>query len=255
MGKLIVLASDAKGGVGKSTIAIHLAGAYANQGKRVLLVDTDIGPSTQGEKKGKVKIGSRTTSSWVLQREELIASGAYDIPDISYQMLHANHDIRKNIDNQLEIYDVVIIDTPADGDRALDSVLLKADQIIVPMNLSAQEFEPLDTLIQTISKAETFTGQEIPVTALATKIDSKWTKPWKDFDKWYESYANQHVSVFQVVIPYLRLYIDSVTTGLSVYDYPSWKSRESGRWDRLVGEIEGDRKLRYQRIPATESVE
>jgi cellulose biosynthesis protein BcsQ len=262
MSKLIVLASDAKGGVGKSTIAIHLAGAYAHQGKRVLLVDTDIGPSGQVKKKLKTKKeGSRTTSTWVLQREALISSGEYpDIPDISYQMLHANHDIRKNINAQLEIYDVVIIDTPADGDEALESVLMKADQIIVPMNLSAQEFEPLETLIQTIKQAERMADSQgidikIPVTALATKIDSKWTRPWEAFDDWYNDYAHQYVSVFQVVIPYLRLYIDSVTTGLSVYDYPKWKSRESGRWDRLIAEIEGRRSLRYVRTNELESVE
>ena len=38
---MIVAFLNHKGGVGKTTLALHVAGAWAAQGKRIVVVDTD----------------------------------------------------------------------------------------------------------------------------------------------------------------------------------------------------------------------
>jgi chromosome partitioning protein len=39
---MIVALLNRKGGVGKTTLALHLAGAWARQGRRVTLIDADL---------------------------------------------------------------------------------------------------------------------------------------------------------------------------------------------------------------------
>ncbi len=126
----ILVVSSSKGGVGKSTVSIQIAICLIKKKKKVIILDCDI----QG-----------TASSYLKNREK-------------YKLLSPDHrpvtkDLQEEI-NQLEGYDVVIIDTPGSKSAIGDEAHSLADTILTVMNDS---FVDLDVLVK-ITDPEKYTG-------------------------------------------------------------------------------------------------
>ena len=146
-----------KGGVGKTTIAANLAGALADQGKRVLLVDADIQPALssyypiRSEASGGVfqllvsgdteNVVSRTALPGI----DLIVSNdpTGQLPNLLLHAPDGRTRLRHLLDRLDDSYDIVIIDTPGSQSALQDAAVLAADQLISPLPpemLSAREF-------------------------------------------------------------------------------------------------------------------
>ncbi len=71
---MIVAFLNHKGGVGKTTLALHVAGAWAAQGKRIVVVDTD----SQG-----------SALDWSEQRTKEGLPRLFDVLELVHDTLHA----------------------------------------------------------------------------------------------------------------------------------------------------------------------
>lgn len=117
----VITVTSAKGGVGKTSVSINLAIALSKRGKRVLLVDMDVGLSNidlmLGEKskfnlsdllRGNMQIADIIETSvhgvWFISG----GSGLPELINISPQMLHR---IISNLLNLRDIADIIIFDT------------------------------------------------------------------------------------------------------------------------------------------------
>ena len=130
MGKVITVAQQ-KGGAGKTTLAVTLAGAFVARGLSVALLDSD----PQG-----------TLGRWFMARAE-----ARGTPDMEFSTASAwgvSYEIRK----LRERFDIVILDTPPKADADLRPALREADLVLVPVTGSHVDLWATDGVLDLVAR-------------------------------------------------------------------------------------------------------
>ena len=108
---MIVVVAAEKGGTGKSTLAVHLAGWSVRAGKDSLLVDAD----RQG-----------TASIWVEARADL----GREVPSVVQQF---GRGLRRNARDLSRRYDEVVVDMGSGDAQGIEALMRVADLILVPV--------------------------------------------------------------------------------------------------------------------------
>ena len=101
---MIVAFLNHKGGVGKTTLALHVAGAWAAQGKRIVVVDTDSQGSALDWSEQRAKEGlTRLFDVLALARDTLHV----EAPEIARQVgcehrpAHERSRVRRSVDHHV----------------------------------------------------------------------------------------------------------------------------------------------------------
>lgn len=145
----IVAIATIKGGVGKTTIALHLAGALADLGQKVLLVDLD----QQGNLSSvfvedpyrlPLTVYDIITTPDIPTREAIRTTPfrGIDILPANLELSRADFQLAGDNDAQyyvsdklkeLEGYDIMILDTPPSSGLMTVSALVAASGVIIPV--------------------------------------------------------------------------------------------------------------------------
>lgn len=130
---MIITIANSKGGVGKSTLAVHLAAWLHEQGYRVTLADCD----TQ-----------QSSSEWIREAVPEVKAVRLDNPDIILNELPLlNQDA-----------DFVVADGPGSQTETSRALLLRADLAIVPCKASMLEIRALAKATEVLRQAQDIRG-------------------------------------------------------------------------------------------------
>jgi chromosome partitioning protein len=181
---VIVAVGNQKGGVGKTTLAVHLAAAWARR-HRVLLVDAD----PQG-----------SAVAW------LTDPGPVEI------VFQPASGLDGFLDRQAPHYDAVIVDTPPGLDRPLREVIRAAGLLLVPLQPTPVDVRAVRA---TLELAQILRGRSFDVRLLLSRV-----QPGTVLGRTArEALAPYGVPILRSVITQRVAVAEAAVTGRPVSDY------------------------------------
>lgn len=154
----IITVSNQKGGVGKSTVAVHQAMDIQEKGKRVLFLDLDPQANATKTLERIAPAANVAASQLFTENVEAVepaegitlihADGA--MADIERADPSVLSTFKQNLDNLGEAFDYCVIDTPPTLGIRMTAALLVADHVLAPIELEEYSIDGITKMLQTI---------------------------------------------------------------------------------------------------------
>lgn len=154
---MIIVIANSKGGVGKSTFAVHLSVWLKDQGHAVILADCD---------------AQHSSSEWVREAA----------PDIRTERLGTPEDILDSLKELNRHADYVIADGPGSNSEISRALLLLADFAFVPCKASMLEVRALAQATKVLRQVQTIRSGRPFATIVLSMVGKHYrlTKDMKD---------------------------------------------------------------------------
>lgn len=208
--------TNQKGGVGKTTDTINIAGALAHRGNDVLVVDAD----PQGYLTMGVGLDDAYTAKDPTFYNALKSPGDYDVDELvhghaEFDVLPANIDMfsleqelvsamrgREKLQILLESldgYDFVLVDCPPSLGILTDNSLLACGNVIIPAEAEDTSIRALDLLFKQVDSLEqNFDGTITERTIVVSNIDYPLDGEQEGMLEWFDDNFADYIPVYEI---------------------------------------------------------
>jgi chromosome partitioning protein len=206
--------TNLKGGVGKTTITTNLAVSFAHRGKRVCIVDSDL--------------GQKSSMEWAGNRNESMPH----IPVYGAMAKQLNKEVAKlNEEN-----DIVFIDGTPQLSELAERTVLASDILIIPISPSIYDlraFESFFEKVEQINQVREEQGLKMVKTYVIVNRIAEKTNLGREILEALKDYA---VTVFDTKLANRIAYAETATGGLGVAEWKDKKAKEE--FEHFVDEVE-----------------
>jgi chromosome partitioning protein len=211
---MIIAVANSKGGVGKSTLSVHLAAWLESQGLSVMLADCD---------------SQHSSSEWIQLARPNIPAIRLDSPD----------EILNDIPELAKDAVVVVCDGPGSQTETSRALLLVADLAILPCKASMLEVRALAKVTEFVRQAQKIRHGLPQVVAVLSMVGQKYrlTQDMKD------AAAALNLTLASHAITLRQIYADAPGQGQVVSDMGNKASQASHEIDLLFTEIFKKRQI------------
>lgn len=194
----VISVVNRKGGVGKTTAAMHIAQGLQRQGKKVAILDSD---------------PQQSCKAWESLYKKKSEDDKPPLPAIASIKLS---DLSQSTISSLEgNYDIAVIDTPGVTDDALSIPLKLSDLIIMPLSTAALD------VVGTIAVAKVVLPyMRQKGSGNARLLLSRTRSNTRSYKEAIEQFKSQNLPFFEAKLSMREAYMTAVKEGVTVFNLP-----------------------------------
>ncbi len=208
---MMIVCANSKGGVGKSTLATHLAVWLFDQGFQTALLDAD---------------KQRSSSEWIVEAEPKITVRVADTPE----------ECLLNVQELVACHDFLVGDAPGGLEDLSRTLLILADLAIFPISPSILDVRSVSGATQVLRYAQGINGGKPDGRVILNKMKTRDTIS----QELREGAPRLGLQVAQHVIRDLQAYRDAAQQGTVVGRVGRKGAQAAADMDALFRELLGD---------------